>query len=86
MRASFVSGSSADADATEHSRRYGVPMVKEDLDDGLLRIVGLVEKPTPEDAPSELAAIGGYVVRLELSTSCANKPSAGTSTSPARSI
>jgi len=42
--------------------RYGVPVVKEDLDDGLLRITGLVEKPKPEDAPSLFAAIGGYVV------------------------
>jgi UTP--glucose-1-phosphate uridylyltransferase len=48
--------------AAEHSPRYGVPIVKEDLDDGLLRIAGLVEKPKPEDAPSEFAAIGGYVV------------------------
>ncbi len=48
--------------AAEHSRRYGVPIVKEDLDDGLLRITGLVEKPKPEDAPSAFAAIGGYVV------------------------
>ncbi|MGW4029535.1 UTP--glucose-1-phosphate uridylyltransferase [Streptomyces sp. NPDC004838] len=44
------------------SHRYGVPMVKEDLDGGLLRISGLVEKPKPEDAPSTYAAIGGYVV------------------------
>ena len=36
----------------EQSSRYGVPIVKEDLDDGLLRITGLVEKPKPEDAPS----------------------------------
>ncbi|WP_372404872.1 UTP--glucose-1-phosphate uridylyltransferase [Streptomyces luteireticuli] len=42
--------------------RYGVPVVKEDLDDGLLRITGLVEKPKPEDAPSVFAAIGGYVI------------------------
>ena len=48
--------------APEHSRRYGVPVVKEDLDGGLLRITGLVEKPKPEDAPSSYAAIGGYVV------------------------
>ena len=48
--------------APEHSQRYGVPIVKEDLDDGLLRITGLVEKPKPEDAPSSYAAIGGYVV------------------------
>jgi UTP--glucose-1-phosphate uridylyltransferase len=42
--------------------RYGVPIVKEDLDDGLLRITGLVEKPAPADAPSAYAAIGGYVI------------------------
>jgi UTP--glucose-1-phosphate uridylyltransferase len=46
----------------EHAPRYGVPIVKEDLDGGLLRITGLVEKPKPEDAPSSFAAIGGYVV------------------------
>ncbi|MFD8340316.1 UTP--glucose-1-phosphate uridylyltransferase [Streptomyces solisilvae] len=46
----------------EDSQRYGVPIVKEDLDDGLLRITGLVEKPKPADAPSSYAAIGGYVV------------------------
>jgi UTP--glucose-1-phosphate uridylyltransferase len=44
------------------SHRYGVPVVKEDLDDGLLRITGLVEKPKPEDAPSAFAAIGGYII------------------------
>jgi len=44
------------------SQRYGVPVVKEDLDDGLLRITGLVEKPEPAEAPSAFAAIGGYVV------------------------
>lgn len=44
------------------SRRYGVPEVKEDLGEGLLRISGLLEKPAPENAPSEFAAIGGYVV------------------------
>ncbi|MEV0686490.1 UTP--glucose-1-phosphate uridylyltransferase [Nocardia sp. NPDC050378] len=44
------------------SQRYGVPVVREDLDDGLLRISGLMEKPKPEDAPSAYAAIGGYVV------------------------
>ena len=48
--------------APEQSRRYGVPVVKEDLDDGLLRITGLIEKPEPEDAPSPYAAIGGYVL------------------------
>jgi UTP--glucose-1-phosphate uridylyltransferase len=44
------------------SRRYGVPAVQENLGEGLLRITGLLEKPTPEQAPSDYAAIGGYVV------------------------
>ena len=48
--------------ARADSRRYGVPEVKEDLGDGLVRISGLLEKPEPESAPSEFAAIGGYVV------------------------
>ncbi|MFI9269593.1 UTP--glucose-1-phosphate uridylyltransferase [Kitasatospora sp. NPDC052896] len=42
--------------------RYGVPVVKEDLGEGLLRITGLVEKPAPAEAPSAYAAIGGYVI------------------------
>lgn len=46
----------------EDSTRYGVPEVREDLGDGLLRIGGLVEKPTPAEAPSAYAAIGGYVI------------------------
>lgn len=45
-----------------NSRRYGVPEVNEDLGDGLLRISSLVEKPEPGSAPSDFAAIGGYVV------------------------
>jgi UTP--glucose-1-phosphate uridylyltransferase len=49
-----------------HSQRYGVPVVQEDLGNGLLRITGLVEKPKPEDAPSAFAAIGGYVITAEI--------------------
>jgi UTP--glucose-1-phosphate uridylyltransferase len=48
--------------APEDSQRYGVPVVKEDLGDGLLRITGLIEKPEPAAAPSAFAAIGGYVI------------------------
>ncbi|WKG03146.1 UTP--glucose-1-phosphate uridylyltransferase [Mycolicibacterium sp. HK-90] len=46
----------------EQSRRYGVPIIKEDLGQGLLRISGIVEKPQPDEAPSDYAAIGGYVI------------------------
>ncbi|MDH6108460.1 UTP--glucose-1-phosphate uridylyltransferase [Kitasatospora sp. MAP12-15] len=42
--------------------RYGVPVVKEDLGDGSMRITGLVEKPDPKDSPSAFAVIGGYVI------------------------
>ncbi|MER5997186.1 UTP--glucose-1-phosphate uridylyltransferase [Nonomuraea sp. NPDC051941] len=48
--------------AVEDASRYGVPIVKEDLGGGRLLISGLVEKPSPEQAPSRYAAIGGYVV------------------------
>ncbi|GAB2898667.1 UTP--glucose-1-phosphate uridylyltransferase [Streptomyces mayteni] len=44
------------------SHRYGVPVVREELGGGLIRIDGLVEKPKPQDAPSAYAAIGGYVI------------------------
>ncbi|NUR57703.1 MAG: UTP--glucose-1-phosphate uridylyltransferase [Catenulispora sp.] len=50
----------------EDSRRYGVPQVQEDLGGGLLRISRLLEKPEPQEAPSEFAAIGGYVVTPEI--------------------
>lgn len=48
--------------APENSRRYGVPIIDEELDGGLLRIRGIVEKPQPHEARSEYAAIGGYVI------------------------
>jgi UTP--glucose-1-phosphate uridylyltransferase len=48
------------------SSRYGVPTVTEQLDDGLMRISGLVEKPKPQDAPSAYAAVGGYVLTAEV--------------------
>lgn len=34
--------------------------------DDLVRVTGLVEKPRPEDAPSNLAIIGRYVLRPEI--------------------
>ena len=49
----------------EETRRYGVVDVDPQWDDGderLRRIRGVVEKPEPEDAPSDLAIIGRYVL------------------------
>lgn len=39
--------------------RYGV--VAADEEDGLLRLTDMVEKPQPEDAPSDLAIVGRYI-------------------------
>src|SRR5439155_4987990 len=36
------------------------------IEDNLVRVVRIVEKPPPEDAPSNLAAIGYYVLTPEI--------------------
>ncbi|MFE6997542.1 UTP--glucose-1-phosphate uridylyltransferase GalU [Microbacterium sp. NPDC057659] len=41
---------------------YGAAAVEPTDDEGVVRVTGLVEKPTPEDAPSNLAVIGRYVL------------------------
>ena len=38
----------------------------EHVEDNLVRVVDIVEKPSPEDAPSNLAAIGRYVLTPEI--------------------
>lgn len=46
----------------EHTGRYGILVPEADMDEGLFRASGMVEKPNPEDAPSTTAAIGRYVI------------------------
>ena len=47
----------------EQTHLYGCAAVERvDGEDDLVRITGLVEKPEPEDAPSNLAIIGRYVL------------------------
>lgn len=48
----------------EQTRRYGVvdPAPDQSPDEPLLRLRGIVEKPLPEDAPSDRAVIGRYVL------------------------
>ena len=49
----------------EHTNRYGI--LKTGADDGkLVEVQGLVEKPKPEDAPSNLSIIGRYVLLPEV--------------------
>jgi UTP--glucose-1-phosphate uridylyltransferase len=51
----------------EHTSRYGI--LKTGRDDGkLVEVKGLVEKPAPKDAPSNLAIIGRYVLMPEVLT------------------
>ena len=45
---------------------YGCAAVETTEDPDVVRVTGLVEKPAPEDAPSNLAVIGRYVLRPEI--------------------
>jgi len=45
---------------------YGVATVESTDEDDVVRITGLVEKPAPGTAPSNLAVIGRYVLRPEI--------------------
>lgn len=45
---------------------YGCAAVERTDESDVVRITGLVEKPTPEEAPSNLAVIGRYVLRPEI--------------------
>lgn len=45
---------------------YGCAAVEQTGEDGVVRITGLVEKPDPADAPSNLAIIGRYVLAPEI--------------------
>ncbi len=49
----------------ERSPRYGCGGV-EPVEAGLVRIAGVVEKPQPGEAPSDLAVMGRYVFTPEI--------------------
>ena len=49
----------------EHTNRYGILDVGRD-DGRLVEVKGLVEKPAPEEAPSNLSIIGRYVLMPEV--------------------
>jgi UTP--glucose-1-phosphate uridylyltransferase len=46
----------------EDVNRYGIASVETTDDDSVVRVTGLVEKPDPADAPSNLAVVGRYVL------------------------
>jgi UTP--glucose-1-phosphate uridylyltransferase len=45
----------------EHTSRYGI-VAPGDTDGKAIEVKGFVEKPTPEEAPSTLAAVGRYIL------------------------
>ena len=49
----------------EHTNRYGILKVGHD-DGRLVEVLGLVEKPLPKDAPSNLSIIGRYILMPEV--------------------
>jgi UTP--glucose-1-phosphate uridylyltransferase len=49
----------------EHTSRYGI--VQPGVDDGsIVDVQGLVEKPRPENAPSNLAIVGRYILQPDI--------------------
>ncbi|MBU0481311.1 MAG: UTP--glucose-1-phosphate uridylyltransferase GalU [Proteobacteria bacterium] len=51
----------------EETSRYGIIEIKENIN-GVARVNGLVEKPDPKDAPSNLAIIGRYILTPKIFT------------------
>jgi UTP--glucose-1-phosphate uridylyltransferase len=49
----------------EQTNRYGILRIGKD-DGKLVEVTGLVEKPAPKDAPSNLSIIGRYVLMPEV--------------------
>lgn len=49
----------------DETHKYGV-IAGEEIEPGLVRITDMVEKPAPEDAPSNLAIIGRYILTPDI--------------------
>jgi len=50
----------------EEISTYGIAKVSETLDNGLVRVTGIAEKPSIEDAPSRLASGSGYLLTPDI--------------------
>ncbi|BAL92751.1 putative UTP-glucose-1-phosphate uridylyltransferase [Actinoplanes missouriensis 431] len=66
-----------EVDPSETSR-YGIASVEKSDEEDIVRITGLVEKPKPEESPSNLAVLGRYVLPGKIFETIADtKPGAG---------
>lgn len=70
FRCSIVAIQEVPADETH---KYGV-IAGDSMKDGLYRITDMVEKPAPEDAPSNLAIIGRYILTPDIFDIIENTP------------
>ena len=50
----------------EDSTKYGIVAVEEIQDKDVFRVTSMVEKPEPQDAPSNLAIIGRYILTPDI--------------------
>ena len=66
-----------EVDPSETSR-YGIASVNPTEDTDVVEVTGLVEKPSPEEAPSNLAVLGRYVLPAKIFDAIADtKPGSG---------
>jgi UTP--glucose-1-phosphate uridylyltransferase len=64
--------------APQETARYGIASVKNRTDGDVVEVTGLVEKPAPEDAPSNLAVLGRYILPAAIFDAIQNtKPGSG---------
>jgi UTP--glucose-1-phosphate uridylyltransferase len=63
----------------EETSRYGIAVVEpSDEGDDVVKVTGLVEKPAPEEAPSNLAVLGRYILPSSVFEAINNtKPGSG---------
>lgn len=57
----------------EDSNKYGV-IAGDVIEDGVIRVTNMVEKPDPKDAPSNLAIIGRYILTPDIFDILENTP------------
>ena len=50
----------------EETSKYGIINPEEQMEEGLYSVRNFVEKPSPEEAPSDLAIIGRYLLTPEI--------------------